>query len=383
MIDSYRALKPADNKKSSISLAFMEYVEKECIPLEVTLEITLNCNLLCQHCYNFDRSKPVDSVANRNQLSSREIFKIIDEIYNEGCLNITFTGGEVLIHPQFYEFATYARKKHMGVYAKTNGLLLTPENVAKLKEAKVMGLEVSFYGASALTHDKLTRAPGSFVKTLRGVKNTQKAGIQTKMNFVLTRHNAVETGAMIALANETGLDYGINPQISARYDGTTSSLKNQMTREQLYNLYSGSLKSHLPQPDFNPEASVQCGCAKGICGISATGEVYPCIGAPVPSGNLRKKSFREIWRNSEVLNNIRGLKLKDFKTCKPCPHRPYCRRSSGMVYVNTGNYTGPESWTCMEAEVIHEVCGNRESSQNSQACGNEFRTFQTKVTPIV
>ena len=31
---------------------------ERCIPLNVTLELTLRCNIRCTHCYNFDRDRP-------------------------------------------------------------------------------------------------------------------------------------------------------------------------------------------------------------------------------------------------------------------------------------------------------------------------------------
>jgi len=92
-----------------------------------------------------------------------------------------------------------------------------------------------------------------------------------------------------------------------------------------------------------------------VVAIASNGDVYPCIGAPIPSGNLRERPFAEIWRDSPQLQRIRDLALDDFEACKPCPDRPYCRRSSGVVYVNTGNYTGADEWTCMEASILHQL----------------------------
>ena len=359
---AYRLLTPKGANTGSVSDDLFKYIDKECIPLEVTLEITLDCNLKCRHCYNFNRIQKNPKAG--DHLSSKEIFRLIDDVYDAGCLNITFTGGEPLTHPGFPKYAAYARAKHMGAYLKTNGVLLTPEMIKKLIQSKIMGIEVSIYGSTAETHDEFTNQPGSLAGSLHGIKNARDAGIPTRMILVLTRHNYREIQGMLNSAHELGIEYGINPQISARYDGTDSSLNNQLTREQLLELYSGPLKNHLPEPDYDPKRSVQCGCARGVCGISSTGDVYPCIGASLSSGNIRNQPFAKIWKSSKKLNRIRNLKLEDFKTCQPCPHRPYCRRSSGFVFTNTGQYTGPDEWTCMEAEVIHSILeGAKEDSQ--------------------
>ena len=354
-------------KKGALHSELDAYIEEKNIPLNVTLEITLDCNLRCHHCYNFDRTAPKPKKPEGQALNPDELHRIIDEIYDEGCLDITLTGGEAMVHPHFFDFVKHIRDKHMGVYLKSNGMLLTPETVARLKTAGIFGIEISLYGALAETHDNLTRVPGSFKKIVDGIKNCQTTGIRTKVNFVLTSENWDQAQGMMALCNDLKVPFSLNPQITTRYDGTDSSLMNQLDRDQLKALYAGPLREMIEAPDFDPGCSVQCSCARGIAGVSSTGEVFPCIGAPVPSGNLRDKSFHDIWHNSTVLNDIRKLKLDDFETCKPCEHRPHCRRSSGMVYTNTGKYTGPEEWTCMEAEVIHEVYDEKKLGQDPRS----------------
>ncbi|MFC1583934.1 radical SAM/SPASM domain-containing protein [Fibrobacterota bacterium] len=356
---SYRSLNPKIAGPGSTSAALIQYIDRKCVPLEVTMEITLDCNLRCLHCYNFNRTRGPSGKQDGFPLSEKEVLSVIDQVYDQGCLNITFSGGEPLLHPGLYDFSTYARNKHMGIYLKSNGTLFTEKSLRKLVEARIMGIEVSLYGAGPETHDSFTGTPGSFSQSQEGITRVKDAGIHTRITFIMTRSNWGEADNMIRLAEEMELEYGTNTQISRRYDGTSSSLDHQMTRQQLKQLYSGPLRSHLPEPDFDPECSVQCGCARGVCGISAYGDVYPCIGAPLSAGNIRETPFADIWKNSDSLNKIRSLKLEDFKVCKSCPHRPYCRRSSGFVYVNTGNYTGTEEWTCMEAEVIHEVFEGR------------------------
>ena len=39
---------------------------EKCIPLNVSFEITLRCNLRCVHCYNFDRDLPYAPEKNRD-----------------------------------------------------------------------------------------------------------------------------------------------------------------------------------------------------------------------------------------------------------------------------------------------------------------------------
>lgn len=347
---------------------------KECIPLFTTFEITQKCNIRCLHCYNFDRSKSYSAEASRKELTDEDIFHITDELQEAGCLYLAFSGGEALVHSGIYDFIRHARDKNICAGVKSNGTLLNPEVAKKLVQAGTNFIDIALYGAAPQTYDKFTRSSGSFEKVLRGVRAAKASGISVKLTFCLTKFTAGEIEKMIGLADEMGVSYGIDPQITERYDGTsTGDLR--IDAQTLKTLYEGPLAHLLSKPNFN-STSVQCSCARSVCGVSAYGEVYPCIGAPMPSGNLREKSFKEIWATSPELNKIRGLRLDDFIACKPCPHRPYCRRSSGVIYANTSNYTGPDKfgddWTCMEAEVIHSIHENRDSD-HFPANGGELK----------
>jgi len=370
---AYGAFNAANLPNSSLATRIFREVEKSYIPLEATLELTQDCNFRCTHCYNFDRTESKRPLQNFNSQSGSElqnkdvstpqgksleyseILSLVDELESLGCLNMTLTGGEVLLWPRLLELIKNIRQRHMGVYLKTNGSLLSPQRVKQLLEARVMGLEVSLYGENPKTHDEFARTPGSYPKIWEGLQNCLQQKLPVKIQFVITSYNAHEVEAFIRKASEYGLDYSFNPQMSARYDGSRTSLDHRLSASQLKTLYAGPLRSEIPPPDFNPKASVQCGCARGICGIGYEGTVYPCIGAPLPAGNIRTQSFSDIWKNAPLFQKIRGLTLDDFEQCSPCAYRPYCRRSSGLVYTNTGNYLGNEDWTCMEAKTLQEV----------------------------
>src|SRR5713101_832116 len=87
---------------------------ERCIPLNVTLEITLRCNLRCVHCYNFDRDLPYLPLKKREEeLSDVEILRILDQVRDEGCLYLALTGGEALLHPRLDDFVRHAAQAGM------------------------------------------------------------------------------------------------------------------------------------------------------------------------------------------------------------------------------------------------------------------------------
>jgi len=332
---------------------------EKCIPINVTFEITLSCNLRCRHCYNFDRELAYRPGRDREEeLGDGEIHRILDEIRAEGCLFLSLTGGEALLHPGVEEFIRHAASSGMAVTVKSNGVLLGAAAVDRISEAGASGVDVSLYASDAATHDSLVRAPGAFDRTVDGARRARDAGLKVRLSFVIVRQNADQIGAMMELATGLGIPYSVDPHLMARHDGSCSSLDHQVDPETIDRLFRGPLR-HLLPPVADQRKSVQCSCARSVCGISAFGEVYPCIGAPVPSGNLQRQSFHEVWKDSPQFRWIRGLSLADFPACRDCAHMNHCRRSSGVIYNNTGMYNGPErfgdDWTCREAEVLHQI----------------------------
>jgi radical SAM protein with 4Fe4S-binding SPASM domain len=332
---------------------------EQCIPLNVSFEITLRCNLRCVHCYNFDRDLPYLPEKQRgDELTDAEVHRILDEVRAEGCLFLAFTGGEALLHPGLEDFIRHARSSGMAVRVKTNGALLSPAMVERIVSAGATAVDISLYGSRAETHDTFVKSVGAFERTLVGAGRARDAGLEMKLSFILHKENAGEIGSMIAIAERLGIPYAITPEIFVRYDGSRTSTDHRVDAGTLESLFRGPLR-HLLPPLEAKRTSVQCSCARSVCGITAFGEVYPCIGAPVPSGNLRRNSFHEVWSNSPTLRWIRGLTLQDFPACRSCDHMKHCRRSSGVIYNNTGFYNGPrhfgEDWSCVEAEVYHRI----------------------------
>jgi radical SAM protein with 4Fe4S-binding SPASM domain len=337
-----------------VSNQLRQLAEKMQIPISVTIELTHQCNLTCAHCYNFDRGDRGKLRVLKNEaqqeLSREEVLNLIDDLAEAQTLYVSFTGGEPTVHPHLLEFIQRARHHKMNVRLKSNGII-ADGLLERLGAADLGGIDISLYGATATSHDAITTRRGSFADTLRTINRLRELEVPTHINFVVSRYSVHEVEAMEALACELGTSSVITFDITRRYDGTGGSLDLKVGSQQLTELYSGPLRDLLSAPDFSQERSVQCGCALASCAVSRLGEVYPCIGAPIPSGNIREKPFSEIWKNSPELNAIRDLKLQDFKACEPCPLRAHCSRSSGNVYVTTGDYTGPEEWACMDAQA--------------------------------
>jgi radical SAM protein with 4Fe4S-binding SPASM domain len=348
---------------SAILRTAQTWAHDNLVPLNVSIETTLACNIRCIHCYNFDRDQPRerpddDACASRPELSTDEILRLMDELRAAGCLFLSLTGGEVFSHPDLFVFLERARALNLAVQLLTNGTMLRPGVAKRLAGYRnLLGVSVSIYGASAAIHDGITQVAGSFARTWAGVERLRAAGVTVRLKFILMRQNAHETQAMMDAAEARGFPYLVDMTITARHDGTSGSLNAQIEPAQLEALGRGALRPLLPlgRRPLPPAEQFTCNCARGNCAISARGEVFPCISVPWSAGNVRDRPFAEIWRDSPVFNRIRGLTLADFPKCAPCPHRGHCSHDRGAAYNATGDYTGADPFVCATAEMVHRL----------------------------
>jgi len=340
------------------------------VPFNVSLETTLECNIRCVHCYNFDRDEPRSqtrraaacgsdgATVEAPRLSTDELLALLGDLRAAGCLFLSLTGGEVLTHPDLFALLERARELNLAVQLLTNGTLLRPGIAGRLAGfSNLLGASVSLYGATAAVHDGITQVRGSFQRTWDGVERLRAAGVAVRLKLIVMRQNAHETEAMMAMASARDFPFSVDLTITARHDGTRGSLEARIDGPQLESLYRGPLRPLLPpgRRPPPPAATFNCNCARGNCAISATGEVYPCISVPWSAGNVRDQPFAEIWRASPVFQRIRGLTLSDFPKCAPCPHRGHCTHDRGAAFNATGDYTGADPFVCETAALAHRL----------------------------
>lgn len=149
------------------NLEFQQRVGAGRVPLNGTIEVTRRCPLTCAHCYN---NLPMgDRTARLSEPTYEEHCRILDEITEAGCLWLCYTGGEILARKDFLEIYTYAKRKGLLTTLFTNGLLITPKVADYLVQWRPFAIEITLYGRTRATYERLTGIPGSYDRCLRGI----------------------------------------------------------------------------------------------------------------------------------------------------------------------------------------------------------------------
>jgi MoaA/NifB/PqqE/SkfB family radical SAM enzyme len=272
------------------------------IPLSVLLELTYACELDCFYCYN-------DRATAGRPLTVAQYETLFAELRDLGTATLTFSGGEPLAHRDVFALGARAREMRFVVRVKTSGNRLTEPLARRLRdEVDPFVVEVSLHGASAATHDRQTRVPGSHARLLANLEAMVGLGLRVQLNATLTAWNEEEIEPMCDLAERLGLLLRWNTQISPRDDGDASPLALAASPGAIRRLQAArDRRRPVAEPAAAPPVrwSKYCGAAASGLTVDPWGNVYPCVQWRVPSGNLHEESVREIWERSPALLAVR------------------------------------------------------------------------------
>ena len=319
------------------------------VPLSVQLDLTYRCNERCVHCY-LDHN-------DHGEMTTVEIKHLLDEMADAGVFILTFSGGEIFLRKDFFEILEYARwQRQFCVKLKSNAVMIREREAAKLREIGVESIQISIYSHRPEVHDAITLVPGSLERSLDAARFLKTQGLRVIFANVLMMQNAQDYPGVRALAEKLGVEATLDPTVTPMMDGNRSILQlgadsdtlRQVFRDQgLVNNVEEFCAVPMPADESALEA-LPCSAGHTACYVSPYGDVFPCVQFPLPTGNVRKQRFIDIWRHSERMNDVRSIRLKDLTTCTSCAHGGSCTRCPGLAFLE-GNMRGPSSQDCQKS----------------------------------
>jgi len=321
----------------------------------VQCHLTERCNLRCTHCYQ--------TGGGTDELSLGEIRDLLAEIKDmleawtkayqlEFASSLNVTGGEPFLRRDLFEILGDMRSLGFGVYLLTNGTLIDAEKAAQLAALGVKGVQVSIEGPEEI-HDSI-RGRGSFAASGRGISHLVAAGLKVTLNATLSELNGDRFREMIAICTSLGAQrLGFSRLVpSGRGAGIVGRmLEPERVREIYEEIFSNPVDG-LEIVTGDPIASQMrtgdtdmagdCGfiatggCAAGISGLTILpdGTVVPCRRLPLPLGNVRTDSLREIWAESEILEQLRDRRQYRGR-CGACRRWAQCRGCRAIAYFDS------------------------------------------------
>lgn len=355
-------------------------------PFLVVWNFTNACNLKCKHCYQSARARSPD------ELNLGEKLRLVDELADSGVVSIAFSGGEPLLSPDFFEVARRSSERGMFVALATNGTLITKEVAKELKGAGVGYVEISLDSAMPEVHDGFRGVEGAFERTVRAVAHCAKEGIFTCVATTVTKMNLREVPRLIELSKELGAKRfmafnfiptgrgrevaGMDLSPEEREDLlrilqresekgiqvlSTAPQYARVCLEASHGLMVSPTHFYIGHAEWDLGALAEfiggCGAGRLYCAIQPNGDVTPCVFMPsLVVGNVRERSFLEIWHGSDVMGRMRRRDLLSGN-CGQCPYKFICGGCRARALAYFGDFMAPDPGCVRNEEYYLSLLG--------------------------
>ncbi|MFC1945493.1 radical SAM protein [Chloroflexota bacterium] len=347
----------------------------------VAWELTRNCNLFCAHCRGTAARGDYEG-----ELTTKECFKVIDQILAVGNPILILTGGEPLMRPDVYEIGQYASGKGMRVVMGTNGTLITQEVAEKLKAIPVARVGISLDFPKSALQDEFRGQEGAYAAAVEGISHARVAGIDVQINSTITKLNVEMLDDLIALALELGAvafhpfllvptgrgknleDLELAPE---KYEETLNKIydKQKELGERLFFKPTDvphymRIRSQRQKQEKSsgvasgygggghPTNALTRGClaGTGFAFISHLGKVKGCGYLDIEAGDLRKQNFVDIWADSPLFCSLRDISSLKGK-CGRCEYKRICGGCRARAYETNGDCLGEEPYCIYQPET--------------------------------
>ena len=335
--------------------------------LSFTLEVTARCNLNCRHCYiNLPAH---DSCARGKELSLAEIKSLIDQAVDLGALWCLMTGGEPLLREDFFEIYLYAKEKGLLISVFTNACPVNGRHIDLFKNYPPRDIEVTVYGVTRETYEKVTRKKGSFEAFRRGLDLLLGSGVKVRLKAMALRSNVHELPQISEFCRRHTKDYfRFDPLLHLRLDGD-GTRNEEIKSERL----SAEEIVAVEQQDPERQASLEkncgslihdgrtpsscdrlfhCGTGNGNFSVSYDGFFRPCssLNHPACRYDLRKGTLKEAYKKFVPrLRDMRSRSEEFLTRCHACPIVNLCLWCPAHSHLETGRLDTPVDYFCQVA----------------------------------
>jgi radical SAM protein with 4Fe4S-binding SPASM domain len=339
-------------------------------------EATARCNLDCRHCYI---SRPArDRAARTRELGVGEIGRIAAEAAARGAVWCLITGGEPLLRKDFFDIYQAILSKGLLVSLFTNATLVTDEHVRFFRKFPPRDIEVTVYGVTKETYDRVTRTRGSFDAFRRGLDRLLASGVTIRLKAMALRSNKHEIAAIGDFCRARTKDYyRFDPHLHLRFD--RDEARNAIIRaERLSPREIARLERLDPErfgaltaacgdllPADPAEGSPAAGCRHIFrCSVGQRsfvvgpeGHLRPCLSLHHPDFlyDLRQGSLAEAWdRFLPSVLRRESARPEYLEKCGRCPIINLCLWCPAHAYLETGALDLPVEAFCRVAEARAE-----------------------------
>lgn len=356
------------------------------IPLSGTFELSPVCNFDCKMCYVRKTQKEVND-STRSIMTCEEWITLAKQMKEEGMLYLLLTGGEPFLWPDFWKLYEELSKMGFVISINSNGSLINEEVISKLLEIPPSRINITLYGASDATYEKLCGSKNVFSKITHTIDRLLEVGIAVKLNCSLTPLNKNDMEEIINFASTRNLvlDMATYMFPPVRKDETKTGENTRFTPEEAayYNLkryrlthseesyiayLQGLLKGiaaplGLDESCYDPvDGKLMCRAGKATFWVTWDGWLTPCGLMVEPKIDIRKQLFKDSW--NKLVKVCEEITLTGV--CASCPNKKICHYCAAASLAETGSFTGIPTYLCEEMEAVKKMALDELNSRGIQ-----------------
>ncbi len=315
-------------------------------PIAGSLELTLRCNVRCRHCYILYPG------ATTGEMSTGEVIAILDKLADQGVLFLLLTGGEIFARCDFRDIYLHAKRLGFLLTLFTNATLIDDEMADFLAEWPPRRIEVTIYGHTEETYEKVTGVRGSFARFRRGVELLRERKLPLALKTVAMRSNLHEFEQIKTWAEDLGVPFRFDAIINPRLDGGTSVLQERLAPNDVVRL-DGTTEAHrahfqelLLKAQQRPRSDKAFSCGAGIktFHIDPRGHLHPCMMWRATPYDFRKGTI-EGWTSH--LAELRDTRIPLDSGCRSCLHHLGCNNCAATSALENAGVPGkPVDYFC-------------------------------------
>jgi radical SAM protein with 4Fe4S-binding SPASM domain len=303
-------------------------------PNHMIIELTYSCNFRCKHCY-------VEAEPGRKEfIDFDSLIKWLEEYKNKGGVLVELTGGECILHKDFFKILDYCAKNFLLIAITTNGSLLTEEKINLLESYKdkiVISVSLDSYNESFFNKFRVTK--DGYKKVINALKILGERKFFYRVSMVVYDENFDDIEPTLLLAEKLGAsNFSFSPVFEAGRSKILSNINKVAEafikmKEKYGDFVFAVSENQIKQYTKNKN----CGSGYKSVTLSPDGELRTCImfNNLWSLGNLNKKTFNEIFENG-IGNLFYKLESPSDETCGNCKYILECGGciSRGIYYSN-------------------------------------------------
>ena len=323
-------------------------------PVSASLELTARCNLSCAYCY-------MVSYRDEPELSTGEVFSILEDLARAGCLTLLITGGEPLLRQDFPEIWRKAKSLGFLLHFYSNATLVDERIVDLFRELPPLLTEVTLYGASSETYAAFTGKSDAFDQAVRGIELLKTCVGAFHIKAPVLKQNQHELEAMSALSETWDLKFYFDAEVFPRLNGDRAPLQSALSMpEAVERVKDDAFHREVWEREFKNrgrpsriDKTVMCNGGRSSVHIGPYGDLCMCMLLRDPSFSLRTGSFEEGW--DFIHNTVREKPCNPGRVCNACETIQYCQPCAGKNQFATGDPDVPFERTCEEAKALEKL----------------------------